>query len=93
MPSDKWEAELGSVGLMIYEGTLSWEGVSGGGREGRQSVGPHSQPIKAAASTLMGDHIPRYISSREGCGVWRLSPGRDRRTPWGLSCLWGVWAV
>lgn len=51
------------------------------GREGRQeSVGLHSQPVKAATCTLSRDHIPRYISSHEEYGVWHPSLGRDSGT-------------
>lgn len=74
----KWEAELGSIGLVIYEGTASWEWMrqEGEGRK-QESVGLHSQPIKAATCTRSRDHIPRYISSCEGYGVWYPSLGRD----------------
>lgn len=56
------EGEFGSATLMIYEGTPIWNG-RGRGRKGRQdSVGFHSQPIKAATCTLTRDRVPRYIS-------------------------------
>lgn len=70
----KWEAELGSIGLLIYVEHRAGNGWGKRGREGRQeSVGFHSQPIKAATCTLTRDHIPRYISSCEGYGVWHPS--------------------
>lgn len=80
----KWEAELGSMGLMIYRGLRSWEWLRW---RRTRSVGLRSQPREAAVCPVMGGQAPRCISSREGYSVWHPI------TWWGQSCLWGAGEV
>lgn len=80
MPSDlkRGKQNLALLGWWFMEEHWAGNGQGSGGREGRQeSMGFHSQPIKAATCTLTRDHIPRYISSCEGYCAWYPSLGRN----------------
>ena len=81
----KWEAELGSTGLMIYRGPRSWEWLRW---RRTRSVGLRSQPREAAVCPVMGGQALGCISSREGYSTWHPSRGGDRQ-----SCLWGAGEV